>query len=292
MFCPRDYENARDLRMIADDEVSCIRDLAEHLSSGEGVFVDGGAFLGGTALALGEGILSSGNTEFKKIISIDRFTASDDYLIDALLTAGIAIRPEQSFLSLFLSNVSGILHLIEVRAGDVIHVGEIDDKIDLLVLDIAKTARVNSFVLLRWFSQMVGGRSVLYHQDFHSPFYLWNAMTVGLFSDNLQLIRPKVGEAAVFKVSKAFDRVKLAAAAAMSPLSAPGLAAIRRAVSMFPPEERHTVQLAEVMALARMKRTDEARELFAEIGASPYSKSDAKWRKWNEQVEKIIIRGG
>lgn len=286
MFTSDDYAKARHLAFISDQEAAITKKIVAQNYRGTGIIVDAGSFLGKSTVALASGLIIPLEGR-KPVVAIDRFIATDRYIMDCFNKAGIEIAFGQSFLPLFLANIEGIHSLVEVLAGDVHQVGVMSSPIEILFLDIVKSIDINRFVILRWFSLLKKGATVI-QQDFYSPAFPWIAVSMGALSEYFEIEYERVGESCVFKLRDAIPLSVISAVARLSPFTELGLKSIRtirrRFLETFP-----SLLLHEAIILKNIGLVSESHEMFASaVSLSQGYNTSGKLGKWLYRVGRFI----
>lgn len=245
---------------------------------GHGRIVDAGCFLGASTRALCAGLAGDAGAAHKAVVAIDRFVVADGYVRRELSRLGHALERGESFLDLFLERLGGDLHRVEVRAGNVLRVGRIDAPIELCVIDLAKSAMLNSHVMLQWFPRLVPGAAVLVQQDFFSPFHPWIASAMAPLLPCFELAPRRIGESAVFRLAKPLDPAQLAAAAAREPASAQALRDLDRWQDWLGEDDCRPLRLGRCVAMsANPALRPQARALWERLAAEPPPVLSPRW---------------
>lgn len=248
---------------------------------GDGCIVDAGCFIGASTKALSRGLdtwIQQRDHE-SPIIAIDRFTASDHYVVEFLAEMGSDVRFGESFLPVFLRNLGQYIQRIEVRAGDLIQVGRIDRAIELAVIDLAKTPALNGFILQRWLPLMVPGHSLLIQQDFYSPTQPWIAHSMAGLLDYVSLEHDKVGESAVFRLERPIPASVLREAT-LGWDRRDALLRLDRMIELVGSRMAAPLRLMRALAFHGLGDNAKARSLLEQELSQPTAPSDQKWEKW------------
>ncbi len=176
--------------MLVPDELRLLHHLAENYYSGVGAIVDGGSFLGGSTIALADGLRRNPQRQRfgagKPIHSFDRFEVED-------WTRGVFF-PENtpagtSFREQFDANVASYADLVEVHAGDVCEHSWNDGPIEILFIDMAKHWTVCDWITWQFFPHLIPGRSLVVQQDYLYHHWVgWLHVTMELYSDYFQYV--------------------------------------------------------------------------------------------------------
>ena len=176
--------------MLIPDELRLLHYLANECYTGEGCIVDAGCFLGGSTVALADGLrrnlLRRGRAEEKLIHSYDRFEIEEwtmeQYFPDSA-------KAGESFKPLFDRNIAQYADLVEVHAGDVRSSPWKGGPIEILFIDIAKHWTTCDWITWEFFPHLIPGKSVVVQQDYlYSQFVAWLHVTMEFYSDYFEYI--------------------------------------------------------------------------------------------------------
>jgi SAM-dependent methyltransferase len=175
--------------MLVADELRLLTFLAKDYYSGQGVVVDGGAFLGGSTVALADGLRRNRRrrqTAAKPIHSFDRFEVED-------WTRGTFF-PEStpagaSFRHRFEDNIAPYADLVEVHAGDVRAHRWNGEPIEILFIDMAKHWTVCDWLTWQFFPHLIPGRSLVVQQDYLYHHWVgWLHVTMEFYADYFEYV--------------------------------------------------------------------------------------------------------
>lgn len=176
--------------MLMPDELRLLHYLADERYTGEGAIVDAGCFLGGSTLALADGLRRNlrrrGCEEEKLIHSYDRFEI-EGWTIGSFFSesaqAGESLRP------LFDRNIAPYASLVEVHAGDIRSLTWTGGPIEILFIDIAKRWTVCDWVTWQFFPQLIPGKSVVVQQDYlYHHWVAWLHITMEFYHDYFEYL--------------------------------------------------------------------------------------------------------
>jgi hypothetical protein len=151
--------------MLAPEEHKMLYWMTRNYYSGAGAIIDAGCFIGGSTMALGQGLVDSGLPGV--VHSYDLFVA--DYNISVnhkLISQGI--KEGDSTRPLFDANTAPIKDRLVVHEGDIINDPWPGDPIEILFLDVLKSTAISDSVNMAMLPALIPGRSVVIQQD-----YLW-----------------------------------------------------------------------------------------------------------------------
>lgn len=261
---------------------------AEHYS-GAGVIVDAGAYLGASAFALASGLAQSRHADapLAKIHSYDRFVADDDYVQNDISQRFFPVPAGYDFQGLFEFQTALCAERIVVHRGDFIAAPAPDAPIEILFIDIAKTAALNDRLVEHYFTRLIPGQSVVVQQDFYQAWYPyipitmeyfrdWFAIAAGEVADNsrLYLLMRKIPRRAIDQFLKglSIERETELLGRAIDRSSGPGQMMLR---------------VAEVLHLVdRQGRPDAARAAAAALRRDPKFQPDAYYADQLATIER------
>jgi SAM-dependent methyltransferase len=175
--------------MLVPDELRLLNHLAEEYYSGIGVIVDAGPFLGGSTVALADGVRRNPRrrrlgTE-KAIHSFDRFEVEEwtrPYFPDGPATGA-------SFREDFHRNIAPHADMVNVHAGDVCEHRWSDGPIEILFIDLAKSPKVSDWVTWQFFPHLVPGRSLVVQQDYLYHHWVgWLHVTMEFYAEYFEYV--------------------------------------------------------------------------------------------------------
>jgi len=166
--------------MLSNGERLLLHWLARDYPLQCGVIVDAGCFLGGSTLAFATGLALRKNIRnTDKIHSYDIFLAPNDNYSLGLIGAR---RPGESVLDIFVDHLRGYERFLVVHSGDILLAPPPAASIDILFIDIAKTNKINSYLLRNFFSRLVPGGLVI-QQDFNDHSCPWVNASMGYLAN-------------------------------------------------------------------------------------------------------------
>jgi SAM-dependent methyltransferase len=176
--------------MLVPDELRLLNHLAEDYYSGMGAIVDGGSFLGGSTVALADGLRRNPRRhrlgDAKPIHSFDRFEVEE-------WTRGLFF-PESTpagarFREQFDANVAPYADLVEVHDGDVGAHEWKGGPIEILFIDMAKHWEVCDWITWQFFPHLIPGRSIVVQQDYLYHHWVgWLHVTMEFYADYFEYV--------------------------------------------------------------------------------------------------------
>jgi len=186
--------------MLLPEELRLLNYLGQNVYSGAGAIVDAGSFLGGSTVALAEGLRRNRRwsvTSGKPIHSYDRFEVEE-------WTRGIYF-PENvtNFRRDFDRNLAPYADLVEVHAGDIREHPWSGGPIEILFIDLAKHWTVCDWVTWQFFPHLIPGRSLVVQQDYlYHHWVAWLHVTMELYADYFEYVCDTEVNSAVFLNTK------------------------------------------------------------------------------------------
>jgi hypothetical protein len=152
--------------------------LAKATARHSGVIVELGCYLGGSTVALLDGLSQAGTLRTERgpyVHSYDLFVANE-YMLDHTLRSS-GVQAGESFEQVYREILGDWAPHVEVHAGDIRKEVWSGDPIKLLYVDILWSWETNQHVFEQFYRAMVPG-SWLVHQDFVYSSYPWLPVTM------------------------------------------------------------------------------------------------------------------
>ena len=162
--------------MLSIEERQLLAWLTSDYWKGDGAIVDGGCFLGGSTLALAEGLRASERRGPEARIDVFDLFEVEPYMVDPYF--GGRLQAGESFRGEFDKATAAVSDLLRVHAGDFTQSGWGGDPIEVLFVDISKSWSLNDTVVREFAPCLIPNRSILVQQDYAWPFQYWIAITM------------------------------------------------------------------------------------------------------------------
>lgn len=189
--------------MLSAQELELLYTLARDGYTGRGEIIDGGAFLGGSTLALACGLRDNAGLSHKngRIHSYDRFVA-DGYVpqfIDGY-PEGTSTRPYYD------SVIAPVASHVSVHEGNITMLPwPANREIEILFIDVAKSWEINDFLLQHFFPRLIPGVSTVIQQDYHWPHTPWISITMELLGDHVTYLGSMPWATAYYRWERALE---------------------------------------------------------------------------------------
>jgi len=190
--------------MLLQTEQQMLYVLARDYFKNFGVIVDGGCFLGGSTLALAEGLRA--NKAYAKAPSGAVIHSYDLFVVEPW-TIGVYFPDTTplgtSFETKFRQNIARVADLVSVHAGDVTMAPVPDRPIEILFIDLAKHWTVSDYVVRTFFPKLVAGHSLVIQQDYlYHTWTGWLPVTMEFFSEYFEIVDHTEDNSVVFFYKK------------------------------------------------------------------------------------------
>jgi hypothetical protein len=195
--------------MIHADERRLLYVLARDYFTGTGRIIDGGAYLGASAKALAFGLRDRGFERRKVIDSFDTFIIDEQSVVNNLLPGDDPdhkISAGSSTRAIYDRNISEVSDYIEVHEGNLMLIPWTGGPVEILFSDVAKSWRLNDYILSNWISALLPGTGVLIQQDQVQEYHVWVAITMEMLDDYFEFIDYTPFSSAVFRLRQTIPR--------------------------------------------------------------------------------------
>lgn len=187
--------------MLTPDELRLLHHLASRYYTGAGAIVDAGCFLGGSTVALADGLRANrvAPQTTKAIHSYDRFEI-EEWTRDIYFGGRNA---GESFRDEFDRNIAPYASMIEVHAGDIREHPWTGGPIELLFIDVAKHWSTCDWVTAEFFPHLIPGRSLVIQQDYlYHHWVAWLHITMELYADYFEYVCDTEVNSVVFRSTR------------------------------------------------------------------------------------------
>jgi hypothetical protein len=249
--------------------------------TGAGVLVDAGAFAGASAFCLAAGLSRSAHrgAPCARVHSYDLFVAQDEYVREAIGASFKPVESGGSYRDVFEFQTALYRDLIEVHEGDFLTQPVPDDRIELLFVDVAKTAELNDHVLRQYFPRLIPGRSLIVQQDYYHAWHPYIHIAMERLKIYFELVDPWVHhQSRVWRLTRPIPESELSAAASAGVMPDEGARLLDAAAAA---DEGDTAQMVKVVKLWHLLSHGErdAAAAFAGTLPPPGAGGDALWAR-------------
>lgn len=195
--------------LLTEPEVAMLEYICRCQFTGAGAIVDVGSFLGGSTVAIVDGLLQNPcfDPQKHRVQSYDLFQ-----LLQPLQAYGAwadQLGEGYSFLKDFERNLGDRLRLVDVHAGDLLQETWNDGPIEIAFIDVAKTPELNSHVIRQFFPSLIPGKSILIQQDLQYPGCPWLVVCMYVLRDYFSVVDTLPCNSVVYRLEKAIPQEML-----------------------------------------------------------------------------------
>ena len=142
-------------------------------------------------MCFASGAAAAGLTGFKGgplIHAYDYFAAIDAYVAEAIRKKFRPIAEGESYLDVFQAQTANYASMIRTHPGDFMEQRWDGAPVDILFIDVAKRAWLNSHAIAELFPSLVPGRSIVVHQDYYHCWHPYIHISMEFFGDAFELV--------------------------------------------------------------------------------------------------------
>lgn len=200
--------------MIGPEERRCFYWLAKNRTTDKGCIVDAGSFIGASTYCFAAGAAAAGRERFggEPIVhAFDYFQAIDAYVAEYIRKNVRPIEAGESYFDVFESQIAPHRGLVKAYKGDFLSHRWSGLPIDVLFIDVAKTAALNAHAISQFFPALEPGRSVVVHQDYFHCWHPYIHIGMEFFGDAFELVDEHVQhQSRVWRLVKPLPADKIA----------------------------------------------------------------------------------
>mgnify|MGYP006296724439 CR=1 FL=1 len=186
--------------MLTREELRMLRWLAHEYYSGQGCICDLGAFLGGSTMALADGLIEAGWCE-RRIHSYDRhrITAA---MWERYVGNRLDYPDGGDFLPLMSTLMGDRVSVVEFHSGDFLHAAVPNESIEILFVDIAKTPETSDYLVSEFFPKLIPRCSIVVQQDYFHPWPIWDVVVMETLAEFFEPLSYTDENSALFLCTK------------------------------------------------------------------------------------------
>ena len=210
--------------------------IARDWVSGRHPLLELGSFLGGSASLTGAGLMANPDWDgTTRLHCFDIFEAKFGDMAEFIRTRiDPDFREGEDFQHLFEAQTAEVAPAIEIHKGDFAEARWDGGAVDLVFVDIAKTAELNRVVLERFLPALRPGPGLMVNQDFHNADNPWIHCSLGHLIDHFELVEPRADDSILLRLRDPIPAQALAEAGRWEDLDpTDALARVDRLLSLF-----------------------------------------------------------
>jgi hypothetical protein len=246
--------------MITPDERCYLQWLVEERYTGAGAIVDAGPLLGGSTVAMAEGLRRNVRVpEPGKIGCIHSYDLFEYYPYMRGLFAGEPAKtPGDDLLPLFMAHTEPWRPFIQVYPGDVQRFAWNGGPIEILFIDLAKSWTLQAHLLREFFPHLIPGVSIVVQQDYFFNGCPWIHVVMEQLADYLTPVHLPDGPTLGFTFDKAIPADLLAIDYEHELSASDKRRLMERAVNRFAGAKRLVAMTAQATSLLSLDDVDGA----------------------------------
>ncbi len=152
--------------MLIDEEKKMLSYMTEYVFEGQGHILDLGCSIGGSTSFLAHGLSNSSDADFWKVHSFDLFEAGEYERQTFFPRNNLEVPADSNMLPLFQKYTAPWSEFIEVHAGNILDYAWSGEAIEILFVDIMKSAELYDYVIETFFPCLIPGESIIILQDY------------------------------------------------------------------------------------------------------------------------------
>ena len=159
--------------MMSTAERRFLFGLAQTHYTGQGCIVDAGLFLGASTRCFGEGLLDNRQVSSRRKPGKPLIHSFERGLINAGMPAFFERnnvpfegRVGDSFEPLLQANVAPVTSVVDLRVGDILQSGGVQEPIEILYLDVLKSEELTYYCFKEFYPKLIPEISIVLQQDY------------------------------------------------------------------------------------------------------------------------------
>jgi predicted O-methyltransferase YrrM len=222
--------------MLTLEEQRMLAWVAEHRPHPRAAVCDLGSFLGGSTVALAQGIRNS--RQPTRLHAFDRFRMREQAKEKYLYAKGYPRFAGGSVLHIVRDHLAPFDDLVELHAGELGEQRWIGDPISILFIDISKSWETNDFILSQFFPCLLSG-SIIVQQDFFFTRNPWLHSTMHKLAHKIAYAGATERNSAIFEVNETPSQAEIESCLRRNTPNADVVAAIDALLERFSGDRFH-----------------------------------------------------
>ena len=276
--------------MVGPEERACYYWLGRNWHSGRGAIVDAGCFLGASTFCFAAGAADAGRRAFngrKLVQAYDYFKVVDTYVGEAISRDFRPVGDGDSYLDIFETQTAPYRDMIQTHAGDFLTHKWHGDPIEILFIDIAKTADLNAHACGEFLPHLIPGQSVIVQQDYYHCWHPYIHITMEYLDGEVELVDDHVPhQSAVWRLVKPIPKEKIARLAAYDLSKEERLALLDRLIAKSSATMKPMIEVVKVWQLCLDKDLSAAAKTLANLQAQRDLAEGTEL--WAQQARSIV----
>lgn len=258
------------LGMTSSTEQEYLEWYGENTYKGAGDVVDLGCWLGSTTIPLTRGMLR--NPAFaggdRKVFAYDLFVWFD-WMNSSVAGTDLYGKYTEgdNFVDEFQKRTATFADAIEIRAGDLKSIGWDRGGIEFMLVDAMKNFELAGSIVKDFYPHLIGGNSLVFHQDFAHYFTPWIHLIHWRFRDHFEFVEevPR-STSVVFKCTREISRSDCEQELSYAAFTDSDVdAAFDYSMSLVSAEKLSNIVAAKVMWYLHQNDRTKARSVFDQL---------------------------
>jgi len=210
--------------MMSENERRFLFNIAKSYYSGAGLIIDAGTFLGASTACFGNGVSENSRLEEiraqwqRPVVSLELGITNQQMLL-SFKRHGIGhdLSVGDSFGPLIEAHIRSVRDLIDLRLGDILETGRIEDPtkgrklpVEILFLDVLKAPAISEFAAYEYLPRLIPRRSLVIQQDYLSGDLPFIHIHQEYFASKFEYVG-EISSSAVFRLVHRITRQEVAA---------------------------------------------------------------------------------
>ncbi len=218
-------------------------------AAGFGATIDLGAFAGGSAARLLQGLQTGGRPHH--LHAYDRFTANAAARARFLSPNGVALTNAENILPLVQQLLTPWQANLTLHPGDILTQTWSGDPVEILAIDAGKSPELTDHIAAQFMAPLVAGRSLVINQDFLHATQPWLAVQMAKLAASFTPVAQVVPDCVVFLCTAPIDARAIAAARTSGMTDDALISGVQAAAKVFAPwikRRRFDAMVAKITA--------------------------------------------
>lgn len=279
--------------MVGREERACYYWLGRNWLGDRGCIVDAGCFAGASTFCFAAGAADAGRRCFagsKLVHAYDYFKVMDEYVGEAISRDFRPVRPGDPYLDVFEAQTAPYTDMIATHAGDFLTHRWHGAPIEILFIDIAKTADLNAHACGEFLPHLIPGHSVIVQQDYYHCWHPYIHYTMEYLCDEVELCDDHIPhQSAMWRLAKPVPKDKIQRLAADDLTKLERMALLDRLISKASPTIRPMLEVVRIWQMCLDGDKDAARgEIERLKAAHDLPKMGELWAIQALEIEQTI----
>jgi hypothetical protein len=265
--------------MMSENERRFLFNIAKDYYTGTGLIVDAGTFLGASTACLGNGVAGNehrGDIQERwqrPIVSLELGITNQQMLL-SFKRHGIGhdLSAGDSFGPLIEAHIKNVRDLVDLRLGDILETGRIEDPIkgrrlpiEILFLDVLKAPAISQFSAFEYLPRLIPRRALVIQQDYLSGDLPFIHIHQEFFANKFEYVG-EISSSAIFRLVHRITRDEVASLFENPPDGETEIALVSRAAQRsIDPHRRLIMSFAKLRTILNVRGVQAARQYLAFI---------------------------